>query len=348
MTPQKKIIVAPLNWGLGHATRCVPIIKALSKEGFLPVIAGDGASLSFLQKEFPNLETIALPSYQISYGKNLKWNLLKKYPSIRKAVKKEYKIINQYVNNHSDVVGILSDNRFGVRSEKVPSVYMTHQVHVLAGIFTSITSFVHQQIIKKFDECWIPDEENSLCSGRLSQSNQKLNQKFVGVLSRFEKKTLDKEIDILIVLSGPEPNRTDLEQKLTTKFRETKLNVCLIQGKVEKEQKTSIDGKFTVINYVLSEELEHLLNTSKYVICRSGYSSIMDLVSLGKQALLIPTKHQSEQEYLAEYHQKNGRFEWVQEHELQDKKIDLELASSPKPYEQKAFDSDLFRLFQSE
>jgi len=346
MTRQKKIIVAPLNWGLGHASRCIPIIKALMQEDFLPVIAGDGGSLAFLKKEFPTLEAIDLPSYQISYRKNLKWNLLKKYPSIRKAVRKEYKIINQYIEDHSDVAGILSDNRFGVRSPKVPSIYITHQVNVLAGILTPFTSFVHQQIIKKFDECWIPDEQDSKFSGRLSQSRRNLNQKFVGVLSRFEKKNLDKEIDILIVLSGPEPNRTELEQKITRKFDGTELNVCLVQGKVETEEKTSIHGKFTMINYVLSEKLEHLLNTSKYVVCRSGYSSVMDLVSMEKRALLIPTRHQTEQEYLAQYHHKNRLFEVVKEHELLEKKINWEFDASPKTFKKKEFDPTLFRLFQ--
>lgn len=347
MMHPKKIIVAPLNWGLGHAARCIPIIKSLAQEGFLPVLAGDGGSLAFLQKEFPDLETIDLPSYKITYRKNLKWNLLKKYPSIRKASKDEYKIINQYIAENPEVVGIISDNRFGVRSPKVPSVYMTHQVNVLAGIFTPFTSLVHQQIIKKFDQCWIPDEYDSKFSGRLSMSQRKLNQKFIGVLSRFEKKNLEKTIDVLIVLSGPEPNRTDIERKITAKFYGTELNVCLVQGKVEKEQKTTIHGKFTVINYVLSEKLEELLNTSKFVICRAGYSSIMDLIAMGKQALLIPTQNQSEQEYLARYHQKNGLFEVMKETELKGRKMYWELGASSKYYMKQTFDTNLFRLFQS-
>jgi uncharacterized protein (TIGR00661 family) len=346
MTHQKKIIVAPLNWGLGHATRCIPIIKVLIQEGFLPVIAGDGSSLSFLKKEFPNLEAIDLPSYHISYRKNLKWHVVKKYPSIRKAVKEEHKIINQYVKDHPEVVGILSDNRFGVRSYQVPSVYMTHQVNVLAGIFTRFASFVHQRIIKKFDECWIPDEKDSQCSGRLSTSQRNLNQKFIGMLSRFEKKNLDKEIDILVIVSGPEPNRTELEQKIIAKFHNSEWKVCLVQGKVEAEQKTHTHGRLTLINYVLSEQLEQLLNSSNYVICRSGYSSIMDLVSLEKQALLIPTHHQSEQEYLARYHHKKGRFDVIKEKDLQDKKIDLKFKPSSHSPKKQSFDPRLFRLFQ--
>ena len=132
----KKIIVAPLNWGLGHASRCVPIINALLENSFIPIIASDGNSLVFLQKEFPRFEYIELPSYNISYGKNLKLKLLLQAHKILKTVRKEQKIIELYVAQNKDVIGIISDNRFGVRSDKIPSVYITHQLNVLSGFTT--------------------------------------------------------------------------------------------------------------------------------------------------------------------------------------------------------------------
>ena len=149
---------------------------------------------------------------------------------------------------------------------------------------------------------------------------------------------MKKKIDILIVLSGPEPNRTKLEQKITAKFYGTELNVCLVQGKVEEEQTKTIHGKFTVINFALSDQLENLLNTAKYVICRSGYTSIMDLVSLGKRALLIPTKHQGEQEYLANYLHEKGLFEVVKEKDLKDQKMYWELNFSSNYYRKQGLD----------
>jgi uncharacterized protein (TIGR00661 family) len=344
----KKVIVAPLNWGLGHASRCIPMIKELQKHNLQPIIASDGEALKFLQQEFPKLEIIELPSYKISYGKHLKWKLLKKSLIIRKAVKEESQIIHRYLKKNSDVVGIISDNRFGVRSTKVPSVYITHQINVLAGFWTPITSWVHQRIIQKFDECWIPDEENSRFSGKLSQSSKKLNQRFIGVLSRFEKKNHEKSIDLLIVLSGPEPNRSQLEEKLIDKFSTTELNVCFVQGNVTSQRKEQNVGNLTLINYVLSEELEILLNTAKYVICRSGYSSIMDLAALGKSALLIPTKGQTEQEYLAKYHSKQNRFEVISESELKAIEMDVNRMSSEEKVVKTTLPADLFRLFQRE
>lgn len=299
---QKKIIIAPLNWGLGHATRCIPIIKSMLQHGFTPVIASDGNALNLLRKEFPTLESIELPSYDIKYGKNLKLSLLSQTPKIFEAVKQEEKLIAKYISENNDVIGIISDNRFGVRNDKVFSVYITHQLNVLSGWSTFLTSKTHQNIINKFDECWIPDEESSEFSGKLSESEKiTIKKRFIGVLSRFSSEKLSKKNDILIILSGLEPNRTQLEEKLLKAFKNDSRSIVLVQGKVEKAQKTSRQGNVTVYNYLLSQELQREINQSELIMCRSGYSSIMDLAVLGKKAFFIPTKGQNEQEYLAEY-----------------------------------------------
>jgi uncharacterized protein (TIGR00661 family) len=298
---KKKIIVAPLNWGLGHASRCVPIIHLLLKNKYTPIIASDGNALAFLRKEFPSLDFLKLPAYDIEYAKNLKLSLLLQLPKIWNAVKKEQKLIQKFIDENKDVVGVISDNRFGVRNENIPSVYITHQMNVLTGFTSFFTSKIHQIIIKKFDECWIPDNHKSEFSGKLSISKHNFNSKFIGVLSRFKKESIPELIDVLIVLSGPEPNRTYLEIKLNKEFSNSDKKVILVQGKVEKHQKKTIDKNITTYNYLLSRELQRLLNMSKIVLCRSGYSSIMDLAVLEKKVFFIPTKNQTEQEYLATY-----------------------------------------------
>ena len=310
---KRKIIVAPLNWGLGHSTRCVPIINALLNSNFLPIIASDGESLEFLRQEFPNLESLKLPSYQISYGKNLKLKLLFKLPKILKVVQREKRIIKNFIHENQDVIGVISDNRFGVFSNKIPSVYLTHQINVLSGVTTFITSYFHQRIIKKFDECWIPDYTNSPFSGKLSSTNKKINSKFIGVLSRFEKEDIKKEIDILVILSGPEPNRTLLENKLILELKNNKKTVVFVLGKVLDEQKKWTSENIIFYNYLLSNQLQQKINSSKIIVCRSGYSSIMDLSVLEKKVLFIPTKNQSEQEYLAKYLDKKMITPFVEE-----------------------------------
>ena len=298
---QKKVIVAPLNWGLGHASRCVPIINALISNNFTPIIASDGQSLLFLQKEFPALESIVLPSYQISYGKNLKLKLTLQLPKLYQTFKKENSLVKDFINKNKDVVGIISDNRFGVFNNTIPSIYITHQVNVLSGFTTFLTSFIHQKIIKKFNQCWVPDTQNSQFSGQLSFTNKKINIKYIGVLSRFKKQELKKEIAVLVVLSGPEPNKTFLEKKLKSTFKNDDKKIVFVLGNIEQNQKKWQKNNITFYNYVLSNQLEKLINTSEIIICRSGYSSIMDLAVLHKKAFFIPTKHQTEQEYLASF-----------------------------------------------
>ena len=341
----KKIIIAPLNWGLGHATRCVPIIKELQKCNFTPVIASDGTALQFLIKEFPSLEFFELPSYKISYGRNLKWSLILKIPTIVRAVHKERLLIREYIHQNPNVVGIISDNRFGCYYTKIPSVYITHQLNVLSGFLTPVTSFFHRRVIRKYNECWIPDEENSVYSGKLSRSTKNLNKKYIGVLSRFKKQELPQDIDVLILLSGPEPNRTQLEIKLTSIFKTSSNKVYLIQGIVEKTQKTTKENQLTIVNFMLTKQLEHTLNLSKMVICRAGYSSVLDLVSLRKKALLIPTKFQNEQEYLAKYLQQKGYFSFVKERKVNKNTLDVFPEFTPANYQKKVFNSKLFHLF---
>ncbi|RNC87777.1 MAG: glycosyltransferase [Winogradskyella sp.] len=300
----KRILVAPLHWGLGHATRCIPLINALIEHNFEPIIASDGSALELLKKEFPNLLAFELPSYDISYSKKpgrFKLKLLKTSPHILRTIRREKSVIKQLVKKES-ISGVISDNRFGVRDKSIPSVYITHQLNVLSGRTTWISSKLHQNIIKKFDQCWVPDlDSNTNLSGDLGRPKQKIkNVKYIGTLSRFEKEKLDKTIDILVVLSGPEPQRTQLEKKLLLELKNKKENIVFIRGMVEDKQKITYLGNITLYNYMTSKKLEHAINSSNLIISRSGYTTIMDLAKLGKKAVFIPTPGQFEQLYLAE------------------------------------------------
>ena len=159
----KNILIAPLNWGLGHATRCIPIVKELIKNGFTPIIASDGAALALLKKEFPHLIALELPSYNISYsekGKNFKWKLVAQMPKMFRAIQKERKRVKKIVENY-EIIGIISDNRLGVRAKGIPCVFMTHQLNVLSGTTSKLTTKVHSKYISKFDACWVPDTDST-------------------------------------------------------------------------------------------------------------------------------------------------------------------------------------------
>ena len=313
----KKILVAPLNWGLGHAARCIPLIRSLLSLNFEPVLAGDGSPLELLKKEFPQLKYYELPPYSVQYAKKgiaLKYKLLSQTPKILSAVSKERKVVEQIVEKEG-LKGIISDNRFGVRSDKIPSIYLTHQLKVLSGSTSFLSTKLHQNFISKFDECWIPDfEQTDSLAGELSQTDKIPTKiKYIGPLSRFSAKTTKKDIDLLVVLSGPEPQRSMLESQLIQGLKMFKGLCLMVQGKVEKTQHIVQEGNLKVVNFMLSAELEETFHRSRLVICRSGYSSIMDMEALHTKAFFIPTPGQYEQQYLAKRMKRMGIASFVQQ-----------------------------------
>jgi len=353
MAKPKNILVAPLNWGLGHATRCIPIINELQQNGFTPIIASDGNALALLKKEFPNLKHLTLPSYHIKYAKRgvfFKLKLLLNLPKLISAVQQEKKMVNKLVKDE-DITGIISDNRFGIYHEHIPSIYITHQLNVLSGITTKLSSKTHQRIIKKFDECWVPDFKDATnFSGKLSVlNNSDYNLKYIGTLSRFKRKDTPVAYDYLVILSGPEPQRTLLENKLSSELKHSIKKVLFIKGIVESEQKITATKNITYYNYMTSDELEQAINNSNVVISRSGYTTIMDLAKMNKKAFFIPTPGQSEQLYLAERLQEHGYVPYCKQDDFtlgKLKKVDAYSGLSITTEEAISF-SELFNCFQS-
>lgn len=346
----KKILVAPLNWGLGHASRCIPIIHALIKNNFIPVLASDGDALTFLQKEFPQLKSYQLPSYNIRYskGNNQKLQLLLGSPTIIKASIQEQKVV-QIIHKKESLEGIISDNRFGIRLPEVPSVYITHQINVLSGNTTTFTSKIHQQIIAKFDQCWVPDNSTSKLSGKLSSTkNSNINIKFIGALSRFEKKVVPKKFDVLILLSGAEPQRSILEEILIAQLKNYPKSTLLVRGVFNDVQFPKISNNITIVNYMLSQELEKSINESEVVLARSGYSTILDMAKLGKKAFFIPTPGQYEQEYLAEIMCKLNNAPYKTQDDFKIEMLDMvHQYKGFKEILESTLDANLFHLFKT-
>lgn len=304
MSKKKTILVAPLNWGLGHATRCIPIINALLTRKFEVLIASDGPALLLLQKEFPLLESMELPSYNIIYPKNgsyFKWKMLLKLPRIQKTIAAEKRLVKQLATE-GKIQGIISDNRFGLRNAVIPSVFITHQLNVLSGGTSYFSSKIHQQIIKKFSVCWVPDVDNLILnlSGKLGHLKRNpFPIKYIGILSRMQKREVPKTIDILILLSGPEPQRTIFEEKIKQTLKKSKKNIFIVQGLVENDQIWQDFENIKMVNYMTGNELEDTINKSELIISRPGYTTLMDLTALEKKAFFIPTPGQYEQKYLA-------------------------------------------------
>lgn len=351
MSYKKRILVAPLNWGLGHATRCIPVIEALENHGYEPVIASDGIALELLKKEFPHLTALELPHYHIEYVKRgvfFKLKIFKLLPQMLKAVRAEKRIIRQIIKEYS-IKGIISDNRIGARSKEIPSVFITHQINVLTGATTWITTPLHQRFIKKYIECWIPDVEHSPnLSGKLGHIyDGSLNLKYIGPLSRLHKKPVAKKYDLMVILSGTEPQRSLLEQKIRHELENYTGKVLFIRGVIEADETITQSGNITFYNFMNSAVLEQAFNESEIILCRPGYSTIMDLAQLGKKAFFIPTPGRYEQEYLARKLKKSGLAPYASQKDFKIK--DLHKADHYKGLKHIAGDmkwKDLFCLFE--
>lgn len=349
---KRKILVAPLNWGLGHATRCIPIIEALLDKNFEPILASNGMALQILKKEFPQLKAETLPSYHITYSKQgnlLKWKMLLNSPRIYKAIQAEKNLTESLVLKYG-LSGIISDNRLGVRSKKVKSVFITHQLNVLSGNTSFLSSNIHQFYIKKFDECWVPDSQGSKnLSGKLTHKPKKLEVlKFMGPLSRFKKMKTPILYKYAIILSGPEPQRSLLEKLLLKEFENCTEQVLFIRGVIkEKESLTSCNPNIHIKNYSFGKDLEKKMNSTRYIIARSGYTTLMDVCRLEKKAFFIPTPGQFEQIYLADRLKRLGAAAGCHQQEFTLSRLEeIERYHGLSNFDFRSDFSDFFTLFQ--
>jgi len=302
----KKVLVAVLDWGLGHASRCIPIIRLLEEEGMEVHVGGNGSSLLLLKKEFPHLKFLDLPAYAPSYPRkgNMAAAMLKQIPKFIKAIRQEYIVTKTYVK-HQGIDVVISDNRYGCRCEDVPSVIITHQSNVMMprrfGFLRGIVRYMVIRLLSRFDVCWLPDDPQHQIAGTLTAFGKvppSLQVGFIGILSRFQRSahTTPPALNVLAVCSGPEPQRTLLEEILLPQLQLSGLRFLLVRGVVEEEAAP----REHVVNYLTSEALQEMILQSDVIISRSGYSTVMDLCKLGKKAIFIPTPGQTEQEYLAD------------------------------------------------
>lgn len=320
----RRILLAPLDWGLGHATRCIPIIRSLQEQGCEVVVAGDGAVAALLSNEFPEIEIKILKGYGISYSKNasLFGSMLQQLPGILQSIKNEHQWLADLLEKESFDL-IVSDNRPGFYSKQVPSVYITHQLLIHSGKgkwLNRLLQQLHSRYMKKFTEVWVPDMEveNNL-AGELSHPSRPIVQPvYLGLLSRMQPTTSEVKYDLMILLSGPEPQRTILEEKLTAQVSSFKGSVLLVRG-LPKATTSSLQlpEHITVYNHLPALELQQAICSSQLIICRSGYTTLMDLVRLNKKAVLIPTAAQPEQEYLAQYMQQKQLFPFIEQNNIE-------------------------------
>lgn len=273
-------------------------------------------ALDLLRREFPELEFSTLPGYNINYNrKSMVLNMAIQGPKLFKAIRNEKRVLAAIVDIHNPNL-IISDNRFGCHHPKVHSIIMTHQLSLKSPIqwASKLATFLNYRMLDKFNEIWVPDhkDEKMSLAGELSHPKRmpKTQLEYIGPLTRFAKQDILPKNDILFVISGPEPQRTKFEQLCIEVANTLPQEQCtLVRG--SRKMGGDINSNIKVIDIATSKQLQELVNHSKIVVCRSGYSSIMDLAELEKLTILIPTPNQPEQEYLAEFHKGKSIFKVI-------------------------------------
>ncbi|MGB8216764.1 MAG: glycosyltransferase [Candidatus Methanoperedens sp.] len=324
------VFVSPLSWGLGHATRDIPIIKELIEHGHEVTIASSRGAFILLKKEFPDCEFIYFEDYPAPYS-STKYFLPKFFaniPVLVKALADEKKRTDRLLSkNNYDAV--ISDNRLGVYSNKVPSFFISHQLRFSVPYYIrpaeTVSQYVNEYFHKKFDRVIVPsnspDENGNCLSGKLCRSTRKAtNMKayYAGILSSVQKMDVTEDLDFLIIISGPEPQRSLLEEIILKQVQELPGEKIVILGRPHDNFEKKLDKWTTVKSYVTEEEKLVLMNRAKFIISRSGYTTMMDIAELGKKrGVFIPTPGQTEQEYLSQYYEEQGWFYSKSQYELE-------------------------------
>ena len=306
MKAGSKILVAPLDWGLGHASRCVPIVQFLVEQGFEVIIGGSGDSLAYLQRRFPDLVSVELPSARMNYGRRGMMSIPFLFSMLRFAmnVRREHRALKRIISQYS-VDYVISDNRLGLFSKMVPAYYITHQLNFDNGFLNRLSARMmkrlHRHYIYKYRYCFVPDVDGELSlSGLMSETE--MNVRHLGPLSRFvaTRRIVGQGDFDLLPLSGIEPQRSALEKIFIGKYSampDARLHI--VRGVTSDVSVLDLPSNITFENNPSDDRIAELILSARRIFCRSGYSTLCDLAALGRRAVLVPTPRQPEQEYLA-------------------------------------------------
>jgi len=331
-----KILVCPLDWGLGHAARCVPLIRNWRALGHTVTPAASGRSREFLAGEFPDLEILDFPgiSPRLSGGKQFVFHFLARLPGFVWRIAREHRDLQKLViDRRFDLV--VSDGRIGLFTRLCPSILITHQLFIkfppweFIGVHwerspETISSWVLRLFFRLFGEIWIPDFSTPPdLAGRLSHRRTSLKRiRYIGPLCRFSAAAPGDPpsagIDCLALVSGPEPQRTIFEGKLKAILRDMPGRRVLLLGKPEEREAGrpafGLDARsegLRIVPHADEETLRRLILSAGLVVARSGYTTVMELAGLGaRHVLFVPTPGQTEQHYLARYLQDRGIAPW--------------------------------------
>jgi hypothetical protein len=320
-----RILVCPLDWGLGHAARCIPLIRVLRSLGHEVRIGAAGGGLRLLRAEFPDLEAFEFPGYAVRYARSAAAFLpvmLAQAPRILAGLRAEARLLRRLLAERPcDLV--ISDGRYGLRAAGAPTIFITHQIRLrVPGRFPgralaeAVLLRLNLATLRRFARVWIPDAPGagSLAGALASDADRLANAEWIGPLGRFAAGATEApqgpRVDIAAVISGPEPQRSLFEARLRrdlAALKGTRVLVRGLPGTVGPALSAIREGALNEFDHLPGPDLARLFARAGAIIARSGYTTVMELATLGaRAAVLVPTPGQSEQEYLARHLERCG------------------------------------------
>lgn len=300
-----RVLITPLDWGLGHATRCIPVARELQRQGCDIALAGSGDSLELLRKEFPGTQAFELPGYHPRYHSrgSMVIAMTLQLPRFMQVISAEHEAVEKLISEEK-IDRLISDNRYGCWSARIPTAFITHQRNILMprgfGWLQPFVRAISDRMIGRFNVCWVPDSPGAdALAGKLAsfdRSELKITTEYVGWLSRLRPHPSVRKIDVLAILSGPEPQRTLFENKIVPQMMESGLKFRIVRGL---PTAVSPHEDPRIVDFLATPALQEEIASAAVVIARSGYSTVMDMQALGKKVVFVPTPGQTEQEYLA-------------------------------------------------
>lgn len=314
-TPSARVLVVPLDWGLGHATRCIPVIRALLKGGAAVWLAGEGAQEKLLREEFPGLPFLPLEGYRVRYARTARGfarKMLFQWLRLKGVMRREHQWLQQVTAQYG-FDAVISDNRYGLYHSTIPCVLITHQLSIKSPFghwAENLIRRINYKYISRFSQCWVPDHAGPVnLAGILSHPEcmPSTSITYTGPLSRFSKTGIASPKEhLLILLSGPEPQRSLLEEIMVRAISHYAGTVTLVRGLPGHATHLPSTEMIQCHNHLPAAALQAEMEKASLVIARSGYSTLMDAAVLGKKCIFIPTPGQPEQEYLARYSMEKG------------------------------------------
>lgn len=312
----KRVFLSPLDWGLGHCARLIPIINQLVEQNCTLFIGVNEEQRVFFNQEKLKINLLDFCGYEFKIPKkNWEWNFVLQSPKLLKKIQQETEALSLLQEKYNFEM-VISDHRYGCRITGITNIFLTHQLTIPGKFLKRQVNNMHRKYMNHFDFIWVYDDDRNL-AGALSSSQSDPNTHYIGVKSRFVSEDLPLKFDVLVIVSGPEPHRSNFRSRLLEELKDSNLDIAFLGAELNRSGNDTQFKNVHYLHHASTYEINKLINQSRLIVSRCGYTTLMDLATVNKNAILCPTPGQGEQEYLYNFHRNtSNKIKLVREEEI--------------------------------